>query len=552
MAEEAALPREAAGSEEWRERTGRLLAIALFGIIVVGYVLPATGYFTAVPGDIGDNRYNTVVLEHLYRVVTGYAAGLWNPDHYYPFKGALAFSDNHLGSGATYVLARLLGLPREIAFDVWFAAGTLLNFVSALYALRRLGLGTAPAALGAFFFAFALPVPAKDGHAQMVHRFASPLATLALWQMFERKRLLDFGRVAFFTVWQFYCSFYLGLFLVYLLAALTIALLALRKPLDWPQWRAALAAESGSAKLGAGATLLLSGLGLAYLCGCYLLVSRAYGFGGWSVEYISQFLPRWESYLIADASRAVGWVGSELWVPARFEHNLFIGFGASTLILAAAVWRDRSANPLLTRAMLSALALLMVGTFWFGYSFYYLVAWLPGINAIRAVSRIILTLLLPMSILVALGADLAWRRFGRGRRMLPVLAVLAALTIVEPLTVETASVSIAEWQARVDAAKKRLPPSMPKDAIVMVRTGSRNETMQVYAEIDGMVLGQDLGYPVLNGTAPFAPPGYRFRRCAAAGERLEGYSRFMGGIDTSGYAARLVVVDLSACPKTQR
>jgi hypothetical protein len=505
-------------------------------------------------------------LEHLYRVVTGYGAGLWNPDHYYPFKGTLAFSDNHLGSGATYVIARLLGLSREHAFDVWFSVGTLLNFASALYVLRRLGLSTAAAALGAFFFAFAVPVPAKDLHAQLVHRFAAPLAVLALWQMFERRRLADLGRLAFFTVWQFYCSIYLGLFLVYLLAALSVALLIVRKPFEWAPWRANLAAERFSIKLGAAAVLLVSLLALAYLGGRYFLTSRAYGIEGWSVDYIAQFLPRLGSYLIADASPLLAWLARDVWVPARFEHNLFIGFGASSLILAAIVWRGGASDPGLTRAMLIALALMVTGTLWIGYSFYYLIAWLPGINAVRAVSRIILIMLLPMSVLVALGADAVWRRLGRGALGLPVLAGLAALVIVEPLSVATASAPIAQWQERRDAVRALLPSVMPKDAIVLVRTGSPDITKQVYAELDAMLLGQDLGYPVLNGTAPFqqlavplgffgedpqrhsVPPGYKFRRCVPPNERLEGYSRFMGGIDTSDYARRLVVVDLSPCP----
>src|SRR6187401_2702658 len=107
------------GREESREQTGRALAAMLLGVIVFGYLMPATGYFTAVPGGFGVPRHNSVVLEHLYRVVTGYGAGLWNPDFYYPFSGSLAFSDNHLGSGATYVLGRLMGLSREHAFDLW-------------------------------------------------------------------------------------------------------------------------------------------------------------------------------------------------------------------------------------------------------------------------------------------------------------------------------------------------------------------------------------------------------------------------------------------------
>jgi hypothetical protein len=461
----------------------------------------------------------------------------------------LAFSDNHFGSGVSYVLARLLGLSREHAFDAWFVSGTLLNFASALYALRRLGLTTVGAAIGAFFYAFALPVPARDFAAQLVHRFAAPLAVLALWQMFERRRLADLARLAFFTVWQFYCSIYLGLFLVYLLVALAVAILIVRRSFDWPQWQANLAAERLSSKLATAGVSLISVIALIYLFGQHFFIARAYRVEGWSPEHITFYLPRLESYLIADASPWLSWLAGDIYVPMRHEHNLFIGFGAGILITAAAVWGGRSADPGLARAMLIALALLIAGTLLIGYlSLYQLIAWLPGIRAIRAVSRIILIMLIPMSVLVAVGADILWRRFGRAMRGIPVLAGLVVLIVAEPLSINTASIPIAEWQGRVDAVKALLPPSMPKDAVLFVRTGSANEYEQYWSELDAMLLGQNLGYPVLNGVSAFYPPGYRFRRCVQAGERLEAYSRFMGGIDVSTYERRLVVVDLSPCP----
>jgi hypothetical protein len=504
-----------------------------------------------VPGGFGVPRYNSMLLEHLYRVVTGYEAGLWNPDFYYPFQGVLAFNETNLGSGATYVLARLAGLSREHAFDLWFAIGTLLNFASALYVIRRLGLTTVAAALGAFFFAFAVPVPVQDYHAQLVHRFAAPLAMLALWQMFERRRLVDFARVAFFTTWQIYCSIYLGLFLAYLLAALSVAILLIGRPLEWARWRDNLAAERRSALLAAGGLLLLSVLALAYLAGNYFVISRLYSLEHWRpIEVISRMLPRLGSYLIADTSPILSWLGRDVSVPDRWEHQLFIGFGALSLIVTAVACRGRAAVPGLTQAMLIALALLLLGTLWVGHlSFYYLVAWLPGIKEIRAVARIILIMLVPMSVLVALGADVIWRRLRPGWwRAMPVLGGLAILLAAEPLTVTHYSTPIAKWRERLDAVKALLPPAIPRDAILLVRTSSGDVHEQSYFELDAMLVGQELGYPVLNGYSAFAPPGYRLRPCALARGRLMGYSHFMGGIDVSDYYRRLVVLDLDSCP----
>jgi hypothetical protein len=538
----------------WRQPAGWLLALALLALIVFGYLMPLTGYFTLVPGSPANARHNSVVLEHLYRVLTG-SAELWNPAYYYPYKGALAFSDNHFGSAATYVLARSLGLSREHAFDLWFVAGTLLNFPSALYVLRRLGLGVAAAALGAFFYTAAVPVPSQVEHAQLVHRFAAPLAVLALWQMLERRRLADLGRLAFFTVWQFYCSIYLGLFLAYLLVALTVGILLIGRTPDWPAWHANLRAERWPAGLAAGGLLLAAVLAFVYLVGHYFSISRAYNLEHWrSVDVISRMLPRPGSYLIADGSPLLAWLGRGVSVPQREEHQMFIGFGAIAMIVAAtlAAWRGRAAVGGLTQPMLIALALMVLGTLCVEHlSFYYLIAWLPGIDGIRAVSRIILIMLLPMSVLVALGAEAVWQRLGR---TLPsaaaVLAGLAALLAVEPLSVFAGATPITQWQGRLEAVKARLPSAVPKDAVLLVRTGSRDVEEQINAEVDAMLLGQDLGYPALNGYSAFYPPGYRLRRCASAIGRLMGYSYAMGGTDISAHARRLVVVDLdAACPR---
>jgi hypothetical protein len=516
--------------QEWREPVGWLLAAALLAVVVFGYLMRVTASFTAVPGDMIDPRFNSVVLEHLYRVLTGSAASLWSPEFFYPHPSVLAFSDTHFGSALPYLLARLLGLSREHAFGVWFSAGTLLNFAGALYVLRRFGASTAAAAIGAFFFTCALPATAQDGHPQLVYRFAGPLAVLAHWQMFERRRLADFARVAFFTAWQFYCSIYLGIFLVYLLAALTVAVLIVRRPLQWQPWRASWAA---------GAMVLLSVLALAWLLGSYWVVQQRYELASQrSIEYVSEMLPRPSSYLIADGSWLVSWVGAIWDVPARVEHQLFIGFGAIALVLAA--WRGRAAAPELTRVMLIALALLIAGTLSVAeLSLYHLIGWLPGIQGMRAVTRIILIMLVPLSVLVALGADAVWRRFSRSAlTAVPALAVVAALVVVEPLTGIMRGTPIAQWRARLDALKALLPPALPKDAILLVRSNSRRYADLFPTEVDAMLLGQDLGYPVLNGYSGFYPPGYQIRPCPRAEERYRDVS-----------LRRVVVLDLGSCPR---
>jgi hypothetical protein len=76
-----------------------LLLGLIFSAGFFGYVMHTTDWFRAIPGDLFDARFNSVILEHLYQWVSGRAPTLWSPGFFYPFEHVLAFSDNHLGSG---------------------------------------------------------------------------------------------------------------------------------------------------------------------------------------------------------------------------------------------------------------------------------------------------------------------------------------------------------------------------------------------------------------------------------------------------------------------
>ena len=111
------------------DRSGQYIVLTvIFSAGFVGHLMQSIDWFRAIPGDLVDARFNSIILEHLYQWVQGQTPSLWSPRFFYPFENVLAFSDNHFGSGWAYILFRFAGLSREYAFLGWFLVGNLLNF----------------------------------------------------------------------------------------------------------------------------------------------------------------------------------------------------------------------------------------------------------------------------------------------------------------------------------------------------------------------------------------------------------------------------------------
>ena len=103
------------------------ICIGFFFIVLLVGILPPVDWLKAIPGDLGDARFNSVILEHSYKFLFEAGSNFWSPEFFYPFPGVLAFSDTHLGSVWSYVILRGLGLDREHAFQWWIIVGMCLN-----------------------------------------------------------------------------------------------------------------------------------------------------------------------------------------------------------------------------------------------------------------------------------------------------------------------------------------------------------------------------------------------------------------------------------------
>jgi hypothetical protein len=523
---------------------------------------PLGASLSLVPGDLGDSRFNNYILEHFFRWVTGSTQDYWNAPFFFPFQQTISYSDNLLGSAPLYALFRWAGLDMMSAFQGWYILGYLLNFVAAGYVLWRLNLKPLAIGTGAFFFTFGLPLLAQENHAQLLYRFCIPLACYALWRFYQTPRLQTLISLGAWLVWQFYLSIYMGIFLLLLLAVLFILLpffvpaqTFLQRLAVWP--RCFIESWSKAHLIGrilAVTALVVLGFGFVSLILPYYRTSRVLGFSrSWSEVFT--MLPRIQSYLLAD--------NSQLWSSTasifsnfhlRWEHQLFPGLAVLILVLAGIAMRFHTKNRWLAWLHFSAaLTLIALTLEVHGFSLYHLIWRLPGMSSVRAVTRIMLVVMWPLSLFIAWVVDGFILQFSQQRRWMQIAAYLVVgFLMVESVFYTHATYAKTDAQSRLDNLRQQIPMIVPANPVLFVAENRQDPF--IAPEIDAMLLTQELGWSTLNGYSGNYPEGYtRSDSCKYLPKRIKNYMDFAGISSESFYLEmmkRIVPLGFTDCDPT--
>jgi hypothetical protein len=492
----------------------------IWGIFLIGLWLivirPLGPGLARIPGDLADSRFNNYILEHFFRWVTGLDKSYWNATFFYPFPQTISFGDNLLGSAPIYALFRWSGLDMQTAFQGWYILGYLFNYAAAVGVLLRLKLKPLAVVVGAFFFAFGLPLLSQELHLQLFYRFCVPLTCLCLWEFSQQPRLLSLLAASFFLVWQCYLSIYIGIFLFLLLVTLVVLLPFFTTASKFKErisyWPLRLkeawihASRTGRMLSFLGFCAVIAGWMVLFLP--YYQNSKAYGFSRtWDV--VELMLPRVQSYFLADHSALWIFV-SKLFpdFPLRYEHQLFPGFAVVILLVTGIFWRFSTKNRTIAMLHLWAVLVLVVLTLDIGgFSLYRGLWWLPGLNSIRAVSRIQLVLMWPMGLFIAVVIDAFLRLPNQRYKIMTVMAVLyTVLIIAEPALFFHTTFLKTDAQSRLVELREQIPASTPQNPVLFVV--DRNGSPWWWTEIDGMLLAQELGWPTLNGYSGNFPWGF--------------------------------------------
>ncbi len=261
------------GLRPWATRLLPAWALA-WGVLAVLHVTQGIWLSggRAYPGDLGDGRFNQLLLEHGYQALRGLSA--WDsPGQFYPIRGTLAYSDTHAGTLPIYAGLRGLSISREEAWALWFVVVAALNAVAAFRLFRALGV--ADWLRGPVVFASVgstTMVWLAGTHMQMLPIFPALLAweQAVRWQADRRPWRLAAGFG--WWAWQFAAGPYSAFFAAVIAGWVGLARLALGPAAARPAGTAA----SSRAPWWGAIPVLLAGTGLAAATlGPYLSALRA-------------------------------------------------------------------------------------------------------------------------------------------------------------------------------------------------------------------------------------------------------------------------------------
>ena len=413
-----------------------------------------------VPGNLGDTRFNNLILEHLNSALHG-LYGWLSPAQFYPEVGTVVYSDNHLGTFLFYSLFRSAGFSIEGAFQCWQIVISACNAAAAYFLLRTLRVKPLLRGPLAFVAVSSFAFVGKLGHPQVLPLFPFLLALAYVLKFVRSSDLRALSAGLLWYAYLHYCYMYYGYFSTFLLGAVGLLLLFLganwwmtlrRAPLVAPR-RFALLCASGIGSAGALALLYLPYAMFAKLRGwtnpIQLLKEMSPDAGAWfTAQYTSTFYPHF-THLASPLN--------------SYEKSLFAGFLLPIFLIAGFViglkHRGTFQGKVLLALNITAVGIVVLITNFPGTnsSLYLLtVASFGPARAFRAFGRFAY-LLYPMQAAAAGLCLTLWSRHARARWKHGAVISVAILLAIESLGTRQASFSYvkadAQKRASVIAAK---------------------------------------------------------------------------------------------------
>lgn len=504
------------------------------------HIVQFASRFDLFPGDRGDARLVAYLLEHWYQVIKGNNSWL-SPPMFYPVKGTLGYADLLLGYVLPYSMLRTVGLGIFEAAEFTIILLNFLNYFVCFVLLKKLfRFNTLASCAGAAFFAFNSAKLVQLGHLQLQPLLFLPLSVIFVVLFVQRSAVLS-QKKAFVLLSlavlslevQLLTGFYPGWFFLFWCFLFLILVLLFKSTRSFV---VSLVKKFYSALLGAGTVFVL---GLVPFLLAYVPVVRSSG--GRPYAEVRDLIPVfWSLFVMGERNYFWGSLSAAVKQFHPMHPELQIGIGlipslAWMGITVFGIWlvikyrKTSTPSGELASSELQAqqshmfLALLILATtlfyilgmrYWNDQSPWVLVySFFPGARGIRAVSRYVILLALPMSVAFAFVIHYAMGKISARQNRALRISLAATLFVI-------VAFGLAEQFARKkdfngfpiraeNAYLKKLAAALPENCTSFyVAVGPRGNRNQFEYQIDAILVSILRDVPTLNGYSGQLPPNW--------------------------------------------
>lgn len=498
-----------------------IVVVTLFEVFFFRNMLGNDALF----GDVGDGRLCNLLAEHWYRFFLG-KEGFADLGIFYPAQGILGYTDCLLGFGVPHSLLRMLGVDTYsankiviICFHI-FGSVTLLHF---LY--KNLKLKVISSLVGVAVFSLSNSYQMLSNHTQLYAISLIPGFFIVIFKFFEnieipkKRRLYGIASVLYFE-YMLYTSYYPVFFLVLFLLVFCLAAVIVfgQKRVHLPYLTLKFINRNWVEIFG---YIVLGSITAIPFFQIYLPVMRT--FGGRSWNEVASALPTLTGLInVSNTSLLYGNLFKE---SAPSETTCGFPLITFAVLITAEIYLcnryirekgiDKSGNPpqdhqkglyLYTSLAIAVgfifLLLLKVGD----KSLWYLVyRFVPGAGPIRAVSRYLHFLCLPVGILIAKFYDDISSKASRN----DIYSIIAVLSLAILILDNTSKYFPLGWDRSSREEFISSIPQPPEECTVFyLRPDGKGNLPWVY-QLDAWEIANQFDLKTINGYSGQYPIGWQ-------------------------------------------
>ena len=483
------------------------ILLLFFNVFLISFLLYQYTFFGKFPGDTGDTKVVLMMLENFYTSLVIGGKSFVNFNILYPVKNTAFFSETMWGVAWIYSIFRYLGFNIYESFNFYFSIVIIINFLVSFYVFNKLKLSIIACYSAAFIFSCSLPIIAQDVHFHLFFRAAIPIMVLMTLYYFKTKKTIYLTSSIISLIYQFFCSMYLGVF-SFILFVILFILKTKPNNLKLKLYIFNIFQElkfyfKNQKKTELTVFCIIVSIFVFY-CFKYISVKYYYDF---SRGLPDKGLLTLQSFFTTTRSPFIPFVVLPKGYPLT-EQQAFIGLIPTFIFILGLIYKVfKRTNSLNKDILLSGLILLILFFSVGPINIYFLIYNFPGIDGIRAPSRVILILLFPIALLIGITID---KLLSKKYKFIPILVLFLSWG---EIYLSQKSIKNIDIERNIDKSYFKSIKNTKEENIFVFRNVDNNG-WNIPLDTSVALYAAKQNIKLMNGFTSFVPKGLgKFKTC---------------------------------------